>query len=44
LLYWYAVVPFHHIVFRGMLLGIQRESMEIAASMPARDSRGTRGR
>ncbi len=31
LLYWYAVVPFHNIVFNGMLRGIQRESIEIAA-------------
>jgi hypothetical protein len=32
LLYWYAVVPLHHIVFRGMLLGIQREARQIAAA------------
>jgi hypothetical protein len=32
LLYWYAVVPFHHIVFRGMLLGIRREALRISAS------------
>jgi uncharacterized protein YbjT (DUF2867 family) len=31
LLYWYAVAPLHHIVFRGMLLGIQREAVHIAA-------------
>lgn len=31
LLYWYAVVPLHHIVFRGMLAGIEREAKEIAA-------------
>ncbi|MEO8129230.1 MAG: SDR family oxidoreductase [Bryobacteraceae bacterium] len=31
LIYWYAVVPLHHIVFRGMLLGIQREALQIAA-------------
>jgi hypothetical protein len=30
LLYWYAVVPLHHIVFRGMLQGIQREAIRIA--------------
>jgi len=24
LAYWYAVLPFHHLVFRGMLLGIAR--------------------
>jgi len=32
LLYWYSVVPLHNIVFRGMLLGIQKEAMQIAAS------------
>ncbi len=32
LLYWYAVVPLHHIVFSGMILGIQREALQIAAS------------
>lgn len=32
LLYWYSVVPFHHIVFRGMLRGIEREALRIAAS------------
>lgn len=31
LLYWYAVVPLHHIVFSGMLVGIQREALRIAA-------------
>ncbi|HTK42793.1 MAG TPA: SDR family oxidoreductase, partial [Gemmatimonadales bacterium] len=31
LLYWYAVAPLHHRVFRGMLLGIRREALEIAA-------------
>lgn len=30
LLYWYAVSPFHHIVFKGMLLGIQREAQKLA--------------
>ncbi len=34
LLYWYSVVPLHNIVFRGMLLGIQKEAMQIAASSP----------
>ena len=32
LLYWYTVTPLHGIVFRGMLLGIQREALRIAAS------------
>lgn len=32
LLYWYSVVPLHHIVFRGMLRGIQREALRIAAA------------
>jgi uncharacterized protein YbjT (DUF2867 family) len=31
LLYWYAVAPLHHIVFRGMLQGIREEAMRIAA-------------
>jgi len=31
LLYWYAVAPLHHIVFRGMLLGIQQEALHIAS-------------
>jgi uncharacterized protein YbjT (DUF2867 family) len=32
LLYWYAVAPFHYIVFRGMLNGIEREALHIAAT------------
>ena len=32
LLYWYSVVPLHHIVFSGMLSGIQREALQIAAN------------
>jgi hypothetical protein len=31
LMYWYAVLPFHGIVFRGMLVGIQRDAVQIAA-------------
>jgi uncharacterized protein YbjT (DUF2867 family) len=27
LLYWYAVLPFHHIVFHGMLRGIRTEAL-----------------
>jgi uncharacterized protein YbjT (DUF2867 family) len=34
LLYWYAVVPFHELVFRGMLTGIQREALLIAKAAP----------
>jgi hypothetical protein len=35
LLYWYAVVPLHHIVFRGMLRGIACEALQIArTSLP----------
>ncbi len=30
LFYWYAVLPLHYIVFRGMLRGIQREALRIA--------------
>lgn len=29
LLYWYAVLPFHAIVFAGMLRGIEREALRI---------------
>jgi hypothetical protein len=32
LLYWYVVLPFHGIVFRGMLKGIQRDALRIAAA------------
>ena len=32
LLYWYAVAPLHHMVFRGMLLGIRQEALKIAAA------------
>ena len=40
LLYWYAVAPLHHVVFRGMLLGIRREALKIAADQkrPAKAS------
>ena len=31
LIYWYAVLPFHGIVFRGMLAGIRRDAIQIAA-------------
>ena len=31
LLYWYAVLPAHGVVFRGMLAGIQRDAVQIAA-------------
>lgn len=31
LLYWYCVLPFHNIVFPGMLKGIAREARQIAA-------------
>ena len=32
LLYWYAGKPFHKVVFRGLLRGIAREAMRIAAA------------
>jgi uncharacterized protein YbjT (DUF2867 family) len=32
LLYWYGVLPFHGIVFRGMLSGIKSDAVRIAAS------------
>lgn len=31
ILYWYSVLPFHNIVFSGMLHGIQRQALQIAA-------------
>ncbi len=31
LAYWYSVVPLHHVVFSGMLKGIRRESIALAA-------------
>ena len=31
LMYWYAVLPFHGVIFRGMLAGIQRDAVQIAA-------------
>jgi uncharacterized protein YbjT (DUF2867 family) len=30
ILYWYGVKPFHHIVFNGMLRGIQKQAVQIA--------------
>jgi uncharacterized protein YbjT (DUF2867 family) len=38
LAYWYAVAPFHHVVFRGMLEGIDRAAVEIAAAGGKRGS------
>ena len=32
LLYWYAVVPLHHVVFNGMLRGIEREALRQAGT------------
>jgi hypothetical protein len=40
LLYWYGVAPLHHMVFRGMLLGIRREALKIAAG-PERSTRAS---
>jgi uncharacterized protein YbjT (DUF2867 family) len=34
LLYWYAVMPFHHYVFNGMMHGIARASGQIIRSGP----------
>jgi hypothetical protein len=31
LMYWYSVLPFHGVVFRGMLAGIQRDAVQMAA-------------
>jgi hypothetical protein len=30
LIYWYAVLPLHGVVFRGMLAGIRSDAMRIA--------------
>ncbi|MEP7365939.1 MAG: SDR family oxidoreductase [Acidobacteriota bacterium] len=35
LFYWYAVLPFHHLVFNGMLAGIQSDAMEIVTGSPS---------
>lgn len=35
ILYWYSVLPFHGIVFRGMLGGIRRAAEKRAGSTPA---------
>jgi len=35
ILYWYSVLPFHGIIFRGMLDGIRRAAEKQAAAMPA---------
>ncbi len=43
LIYWYAVVPLHHIVFRGMLLGIEREARRIAAEPMGANALATGG-
>jgi uncharacterized protein YbjT (DUF2867 family) len=37
LLYWYAVLPFHYFVFQGMLMGIEREALQIAATSESGD-------
>ena len=35
ILYWYSVVPFHAVVFKGMLKGIENEAMLIASARTA---------
>jgi uncharacterized protein YbjT (DUF2867 family) len=32
LVYWYTLLPFHHLVFPGMLAGIHRDALQIALS------------
>lgn len=34
LLYWWAVTPFHGVVFKMTLVGIRRDAMELAAAPP----------
>jgi len=33
ILYWYVVMPFHNIVFRGMLTGIERQALQFVADL-----------
>jgi hypothetical protein len=44
ILYWYSVVPLHHVVFGGMLKGIKRaaESSEVPDELRNREERGDR--
>jgi uncharacterized protein YbjT (DUF2867 family) len=42
LLYWYAVLPFHQIVFRGMLAGIRRDALEIGLGLSVVSGSGAR--
>jgi uncharacterized protein YbjT (DUF2867 family) len=37
ILYWYAVKPFHNIVFRGMLTGIERQALRFVADLAKAD-------
>jgi len=37
LVYWYSVVPLHHIVFNGMLQGIRREAERQAGTIAANE-------
>jgi uncharacterized protein YbjT (DUF2867 family) len=37
ILYWYAVKPFHNIVFRGMLRGIERQALQFVAELVKAD-------
>lgn len=41
LLYWYAVLPFHHFVFNGMLAGIHRDAIQIARATAAKAAKGS---
>ncbi len=38
LVYWYAVLPLHGLVFRGMLQGIRRTAEDLAAAMALREA------
>ena len=39
---WHAMVQLHHIVFRGILLGLQREKLQVAADRPEIEAVGGR--
>jgi uncharacterized protein YbjT (DUF2867 family) len=39
LFYWYAVLPFHSVVFKGMLDGIKEQAVKIASSSDSENER-----
>jgi hypothetical protein len=43
ILYWYSVLPFHGIIFRGMLSGIRHAAEKQAAAAPAEHRKSSEG-